>query len=179
VGAVLDKKRPVGIGMAGVALACLAACGSEHLTEAEWSEIYSNALAPRLTVRLVSMSVPPGSTLVAQPMGEGRGQQVPELRATVGITSDQAILGAPIEVFMATSQAHCLGAAAGSDLLAGSEAIVTTARMSDSPKYGDPPACPLPYTTTEVQVFVLDVTRTPHRTLVSARFPATYHFVAP
>jgi hypothetical protein len=165
------------------ALACLAACMGGPGVDLDSG--MGEYLAPKATIRLVSMSVPPGSTLVVRtiPLGppESQGQEVPELWATVGITSDTNVRGAAIQVFVATSRTHCIGATTGTDLQAGVEAIVTTPRMNYMPAYGDPPACSLPYTTTEVRAFVLRGTCDfcQGGEWASARFPTTYHFLAP
>jgi hypothetical protein len=75
---------------ATVAVLSLAACGGGTSTPPTASEPAPTPTpTPSLgTVRLVSMSVPPDSTLVAQPMRTS-GQQVPELWATVAVEAAQ------------------------------------------------------------------------------------------
>ena len=107
----LAKGPPAWCGAA--ALACLVACmggiGGLGLDSG-----MGDSFVPKATIRLVSMSVPPGSTLAVRTLALGAGapqseiQQVPDLRATVGITSDTDVLGAAIQVFVATSKTHCI-----------------------------------------------------------------------
>lgn len=150
------------------------------------AELDWDAFLPKATIRLVSMSVPAGSTLAVHtiPLGAGAPQsevhQVRELWATVGTTSDTDVSGAAIQVLVATYKMHCVGATGRADLRAGVETIVTTPRMDYRPNFGDPPLCSLPYTTTQVRVYVLRgrCENCPEGEWASARFPATYHFVA-
>jgi hypothetical protein len=124
---------------------------------------------------LIAMSVPPGSTLTAEPMG-ATGQQVQELWATAGVTLGRDVLAGGIQVFLGTAGARCLGAGHfGVDFHANTETVVSSASVSDA-ETGPPPVCPLPYATTRVEVLVFD---SAGAQLLSAEFPATYSFVAP
>lgn len=132
------------------------------------------------TIRLVSLSVSPGQTLVAEPLNT-QGQQVQELQATVGITVNSELPDTLLQVFLTTPQTRCLGAGLIlSDRPAGAERVATSASMSNSGT-GPPAPCPLPYTTTEVEVllFQLQSTGEQPRQLMRATFSATYHFEAP
>ena len=121
------------------------------------------------------MSVASGTTLVAQPLNI-TGQRVPELWATVGVTLNRDSASATFQVFLRTPQARCLGAGAGfRSALANVEVVVRSLSMSNSGT-GPPAVCPLPYTTTDVEVVAFDDAGTQ---LLDARFPATCHFVAP
>lgn len=125
--------------------------------------------------RLIAMSVAQGSTLVARPLNTS-GQQVQELWATVGVTMSRDVPNARFQIFLKTPQARCLGAGAGlRSVAANAEIVVESLSMSNSGT-GPPAVCPLPYTTTDVEILVFDPAGTQ---LFQAQFPATYHFVAP
>jgi len=126
------------------------------------------------TVRLISMSVPPGSTLVAQPMG--LGQQVPELWGSVGITLTRDALGGRMQFLLTTPEKWCLGTGVATvDFHANVELLLTTFNMSKAQT--DPTGiCALPYTTTSVEVHVYDSVG---QELLVSRFPTTYNFVSP
>jgi hypothetical protein len=127
------------------------------------------------TVRLVSMSVPSGSTLVAQPLNTV-GQQVPELWATVGVTMNRDVVQGGFQIFLRTPQARCLGVGRFFlDFVANQETVTRTFNFSNSGT-GPPTPCPLPYSTSEIEVLVFDSTGTQ---LLAAQFPASYRFVAP
>jgi hypothetical protein len=131
--------------------------------------------SPTSTVRLVSLSVPTGSTLVARPLGT-TGQQVPELWATVGVTMSSNVDQGGFQVFLRTPLARCLGVGRFFlNFTANKETVIETANVSNSGT-GPPAPCSLPYSTSEVEVLVFDATG---GQLLSAQFPASYGFVAP
>ncbi len=130
------------------------------------------------SARLIAMSVPPGSTLVAQPLNT-RGQQVPELWATVGLTLNQDVPHLALLIYLRTPEARCLGGSSRgyAAVKANAETVIETLNVSNggagSP--GMPAVCPLPFATTDAEILVSDPTG---RQLFEAHFPVTYHFVA-
>lgn len=126
------------------------------------------------TVRLIGMSVPAGSTLIAQPMG--LGQQVPELWGSLGITMVRDVPGGRIQFLLATPQRWCLGTGvAVVDFHANVETLLTTFNVSKAQT--DPTGiCALPYSTTTIEVHVYD---SAGQELLVDRFPAPYNFIAP
>lgn len=119
------------------------------------------------------MSVPPGSTLVARPMG--LGQQVPELWGSVGITLTRDVSQGRMQLLLTTPEKWCLGTGAVAlEFRANVELLLTTFNVSKAQT--DPTGvCALPYTTTAVEVHVFD---SAGQELVVERFPATYNFVS-
>lgn len=170
------RKRRLAVMVA--ACVALGACGDDSPSN---GGPYIPAATPTpLTgaLRLVSLSVPPGQTFAAEPLNT-QGQQVQELWATVGITVNRDLRDTLLQVFLTTPQVRCLGAGRIlSDLPAGAERVFTSASMSNSGT-GPPAPCPLPYTTTGVEVLLLQLTGQEPNQLLRATFPATYHFEAP
>jgi hypothetical protein len=159
------------------ALAFLAGCGggSSTPTSGGGQSPQATPTPPAGTARLIAMSVPPGSTLIAQPMGTA-GQQVPELWTTVGVTMNRDVVQGGVEVFLRTPAARCLGVGRFHlDFPANTETVVTTFNVSNADT-GPPTVCPLPYTTSQIEILVFASTG---EQLLSVEFPASYSFVAP
>lgn len=174
-GSLMADKRPTRVGIATWALVCVA-CGGGGGTGATWDERLADALAPKAestALRLVSLSQPEGSTLVAEPYQDGH--QVPALWATVSVTSVFYEGDLRIQVFMARGQELCLAGGVAVGPLAGEATVTAHPMMAQHPVTDLRPVCTLPYSTTEVVVLAAykgsEVT--------SRRYPATYHFVAP
>lgn len=162
------------LGVLAGALAGLA-CGGGGGAEESWDERLADALAPKAestSLRLVSLSQPEGSTLLAEP--HSSGHHVPALWATVSVTTTYAD-ELRIQVFMARDQEYCLAAGAGLGELAGEATVTTHPMIAFTSVTRSGPACALPYTTTEVVVYAAYK----GREVTTRRYPATYHFVGP
>jgi len=161
---------------APILASCTLACGgSSSPTTPQPTPTPAPTATPSVgTVRLIAMSMAPGSTLVAQPMG--LGQQVPELWGSVGITLTRDVPGGRIQFLLTNSSNWCLGTGvAFVDFYANVERLLTTFNVSKAQT--DPTGiCALPYTTTAVEVRVYDSVG---QELLVERFPATYNFVSP
>jgi len=128
------------------------------------------------TASLIGMSVPPESTVVARPLN-GTGQQVPELWATVGLTMSRDVPDATLTIYLATAQGErCLGASPPAFSFSANVQVIKKTPSVKSVATGPPGVCPLPYTTTRVEVHVSDEVGTQ---VFEEWFPATYYFVAP
>jgi hypothetical protein len=106
-----------------------------------------------------------------------RGQQVPQLWATVGVQLTRNTRGVNLQLLLWGQDRWCLGAGGGPlrDVSANTEVQFTSASMSKAET--DPTGiCQLPYTTTALEVHVRDASG---EVLIVSRFPATYNFIAP
>lgn len=129
---------------------------------------------PAGVVRLVSASLPAGSTVSVSPMFT-LGQQAQALWFAGAITLKKDLAGALVRTWVRTASTRCMGGGeAGVDFQAGVERGVAPLSMSH-PGYGSP-LCALPYATTEVEFEVVDVTT--QQQVLSQRFPMAYSFVA-
>ena len=121
------------------------------------------------TIRFVSASLAPGSTVAVSPMGAG-GQQAQQLSFTAAIRLDHAVTGTLVRAWVRTDEKRCMGGGRTSvDFSAGVEREVSPASMSSGG------ACTLPYTTPLVEFEVIDATGTQ---VLTQSFPASYSFVA-
>jgi hypothetical protein len=101
------------------------------------------------------------------------GQQAPQLRFTGAIRMRAALAGALVRAHVRTEAGRCMGGGqARVDFEAGVERDVAPQSMSH-PGHGAP-MCTLPYTTTQVEIEVVDPST--GRQVVAAVFPAVYHF---
>ena len=129
---------------------------------------------PTGTIRLLSATVPDGSTLTVAPLGMS-GQRVPALSFRVAITVSADVSPALVRAFVRNDTMRCLGGgAANLVFVADEEQVVTPAGMSNDGS--GQPVCPLPFTTTLVEVELSG--NDANNPLLLEQFPATYHFVA-
>lgn len=129
---------------------------------------------PAGTARLLSATLPAGSTVKVAPMF-GLGQQAPQLSFTGAIMLRAGLNGALVRAWVRTDARRCMGGGqARVDFVAGIERGVAPASMSAP---GDAQGvCSLPYTTTHVEFEVFDIDA--QRPVLEVRIPAVYNFVA-
>jgi hypothetical protein len=129
---------------------------------------------PTGTIRLLGATVPDGSTLTVAPMSDS-GQQVPALSFRVAMTVSVNVSPALVRAFVRNETMRCLGGGAANLVFgADEEQVVESAGMSNDGS--GQPVCPLPFTTTFVEVELIG--NDFNNPLLLKQFPAIYHFVA-
>ena len=124
---------------------------------------------PAGTIRFLGGTLPPGSTVTVGPMA-GTGHQAQALSLRAGITMLASVPSATVQAYVRTDARRCMGGGISfQDLAAGVERVVTPGNMNNPT-----PPCALPYTTTQVEIEVLDASG---RLVLTDRFPAVYNFV--
>jgi hypothetical protein len=128
---------------------------------------------PAGVVRLAGATLAPGSTVPVSPMFSG-GQQAQQLAFTAAVTLKRDLSGGLVRAWVRTDALRCMGGGlAHLDFQAGVERVLKPASMSN-PGSGAP-VCALPYSTSQVEIEVVDASG---QQLLTQSFPSAYAFVA-